>query len=422
MKGNAYIQLLWNRSFMSFWCATTLMLLASNVLQFALAVYVLDLTGSAFVYSTVLSIIILPRILCTSFAGHLADLKDSIRILRWGTLGLTSLMALFLAVHGLIHPLDVPLIYALVISLELCETFLSPAEGKALLSVVTEEEIAPASKLSSLDDGIVELLSPAIGALCYSCFGMTGVLGICLLMEGTSFLLTAKIRCRRMSSTEDAVPAFSLSGTFTAYHEAFLSLRKHPYLIAILLFAPLFNFFIGPLFSVTVPHYFRVTMSSGVDMYALSNMVLGAAGLMAPFIAMLLIRDGTEHKANLGGTAASAASLLGLIAILHFGEGRISAEGTLYAVTAFMAALVTIITIINIAASIITKKYIPEQLMGRMLSMIQLCAEITIPLGQLFYGLCADKAPITVSLWISVFGLVLTLAIMSRAYSMLGRK
>lgn len=426
MKENSYLHLLQHKSFMAFWTATTLMRLASNILQFALAIYVLDLTGSAFVYSTVLSVILIPRILCTSIAGVFADFADNIRILRRGTLGLTALIGCFLAVHVLMLPLNLPLIYTLVICLELCETFLAPSEGKALLCIVSEKEIAPASKLSSLDDGIVEILSPVIAALFYGWLGLTGVLCVMFILEGTALLLTARMKpCSdRISLQQEATKAeiFSLQNTVDAYREAVLCLKQYPYVMGIILFAPLFNFFINPLFSVTAPHYFRVTMQADVEMYALFNTVLGIAGLVAPFFAMAVINDKDEYRANKAGTVASAAVLLGLSFLLHFGKGTIPANKALYSMSGAMALLVAMITIMNIATSITIKKHIPQKIMGRVISIIQLCATVSVPLGQLFYGFCSDKFELTASFLISVFGLAVTFIVMVKTYRTLNTK
>lgn len=403
------------------------MRLASNILQFALAIYVLDFTGSAFVYSTVLSIIIVPRILCTSIAGYFADFEDSIRILRWGTLGLTGLMACFFAIHTLVLPINIPLIYFLVICLELCETFLAPAEGKTLLCIVEEEELAPASKISSLDDGIVEILSPIIASLFYGYLGMTSVFGITFILEGIAFALTLGIRScvNAMPQNDGEVPKpqiFSLKNAFGAYREAIFVLKKHRYIMGIILFAPLFNFFVSPLFSVTAPHYFLVTTKANLNMYATFNMAMGIAGLMAPFVSMILINDKEEYRANKWGTVGCAMVLLCLTGILCFGSNAISTNGILYILTGAMSLVVAIITIMSIATSITIKKYIPEQIMGRVISMIQLCATISVPLGQLFYGLCTDKFSVIVSLLISVVGLMITFVVMIKTYKMIGGK
>ncbi len=426
MEENMYFSLFKNRSFMAFWGATTLLRLSSNILQFALAIYVLDLTESALVYSTVLSVIILPRIFCTSIAGYLADFKDNIRILRWGTFGLMGLMAGFLTIHIFVVPLNVPFIYALVISLELCETFLGPAEGKALLCIVKEKEISPASKISSLDDGIVEILSPIIAGLFYGRYGLTSVLNITFALEGGAFLLTTLIRRKseQMADVDnlEQVSTFSLKSTYIAYREAILCLKKHPYVIGFMLFAPLFNFFVSPLFSVTAPHYFRITMNANVEMYSMFNMALGVAGLIAPFIAMVLINDKDEYKANKGGVIASNAVLICLLCILYFGSEAISVNGALYTVTGAMAFLVVIVTIMNIATSITIKKHISEQIIGRVISMIQLCATISMPFGQLFYGFCIDKFSIITSYIISILGLTITYVLMLRTYRIINRK
>ncbi len=419
MKENIYIHLLKHRSFMAFWGSTTLLRLASNILQFALAIYVLDLTGSAFSYSTVLSVIILPRILCSSFAGYLADYKDSIQLLRRGTLSLTALMACFFAIHSFALSLNLPLIYALVISLELCETFLGPAEGKALIFIVNQEEIAPASKLSSLDDGIVEILSPVIGALFYSSRGITGVLAITLFAEVAAFLLSLFIRQNRdtaASVDKQDFSALSLSGTYNAYREAILCLKNYPYIIGIIMFAPLFNFFVSPLFSVTAAHYFRITMQADVDMYAMFNTVLGISGLISPFLAMFFISDKDECKALKRGTAAGAVVLLCLSCFLYFAKNLLSPLIPLLTVTAAMALTTAIVTVMNIAASITVKKRIPEKILGRVISVIQLSAAISIPLGQLCFGLFADKLPVAASYLLSSMGLALTLIMIIRTY------
>ena len=94
-----YKSILKNKSFLGYWGSTTLMRLASNMLQFALAIFVLDLTGSALIFSTVLSAIIFPRIIGTPIAGYLADYKDCLRILKLGALGLTALMLSFFLIH-----------------------------------------------------------------------------------------------------------------------------------------------------------------------------------------------------------------------------------------------------------------------------------------------------------------------------------
>lgn len=227
------------------------MRLASNMLQFALAIFVLDLTGSALIFSTVLSAIIFPRIIGTPIAGYLADYKDCLRILKLGALGLTALMLSFFLIHTLITPLNISLIYVLVICLELCETLISASEMKAVICIVDENQIAAASKLSSLDDGIVEILSPVIAGFAYGLFGIQAVLLATLVSELVAFLLTLMLRDRAKNMTENPGVMNKQSlfhEAMTSYKEAIVSLQEYNYVLGVILFAPLFNFFVSPLF------------------------------------------------------------------------------------------------------------------------------------------------------------------------------
>ena len=415
-----YLKLLKHKSFMAFWGTTTFFRLASNILQFALAIYVLDMTGSAFIYSTVLAIIIIPRIILSSVAGYIADRKECLQILKWSVLGLFVLMACFWIIHVFLMPLNILLIYVLVVCLELFETLIAPSEGKALMCIVCENELAAASKISSLDDGIVEILSPAVGSLFYGLLGLTSVLMITMTLEGISFLLTFMIHVKSgyISYEEENKEknVFSLTQTISAYKEAALYLKNENSIVYLLFFAPIFNFFVNPLFSVTTSHYIRISMAASMERYAMFNSALGIASLVAPFIAMVLIQDEDEKKANMISSLFCAVILFMLTCFLHFKSSQISPSNLLYSVTIIMMILVVEVTTMSIATSITLKKRIPEYIMGRILSIIQLCATISVPIGQLFYGICADCFPITFSFLISSCGLVFSFIIMKKFY------
>lgn len=417
-----YKDLLKNKSFLGYWGSTTLLRLASNILQFALAIYVLDLTGSALVFSTVLSVIIFPRIIGTPIAGYLADYKDCLRMLKLGALGLVSLMSIFFLIHTFFYPLNLPLIYVLVILLELCETIISSSDAKAILFVVDEEQLPAASKLSSLDDGIVEILSPVIAGFAYGLLGLQAVLLVTLVSEIFAFLLTLLMKrkvIRSADSPDETKKSGLLRSLFGSYKEAIAALKEYKYVIGIVLFAPLFNFFISPLFSVTVPHFIRITMKSSIEIFTIYNLALGIAGVIAPFTAMWMISDNSEHKANLIGTSLCA----GLLMILSFITVKFSGmqqgiqpEALVNIVAGAMMLTVIIITVMSIATTITIKTKIPEKVLGRIISILQLCAVISMPLGQLLYGYFADRFPVYLSFICSSLGLIATYVVMKITY------
>ena len=87
-----------------------------------------------------------------------------------------------------------------------------------------------------------------------------------------------------------------------------------------------------------------------------------------------------------------------------------------------MVLAVIIITLMSIATTITVKTSIPEQVLGRIASIIQLCAIVSTPLGQLLYGYFADRFPIFLSFACSSLGLLATYVIMKKTYKKLKRE
>lgn len=79
-------------------------LLGSNMQQFALSLYVLDLTGSATIFASILSISVIPRLILTPIAGVFGDWfdrKKSIVFLDYlnsGIIALFGILFLLMAV------------------------------------------------------------------------------------------------------------------------------------------------------------------------------------------------------------------------------------------------------------------------------------------------------------------------------------
>lgn len=278
--------------------------------------------------------------------------------------------------------------------------------------------------ISSLDDGIVEILSPVIAGFAYGLFGIQAVLLATLVSELVAFLLTLMLRDRAKNMTENPGVMNKQSlfhEAMTSYKEAIVSLQEYNYVLGVILFAPLFNFFVSPLFSVTVPHFIRITTKSSIEIYTAYNLALGIASVVAPFIAMWLIRDKAEHKANLRGTIIYAFLML-ILSFVTQSFSSIQPATLLSIIAGAMVLAVIIITLMSIATTITVKTSIPEQVLGRIASIIQLCAIVSTPLGQLLYGYFADRFPIFLSFACSSLGLLATYVIMKKTYKKLKRE
>ena len=74
--------LLKNKNYMSYFFSTAFSMGSSNILQFTLALFILEKTGSPLIYASILSVIVIPRVLLTPIGGVLGDRLNRVNIMR----------------------------------------------------------------------------------------------------------------------------------------------------------------------------------------------------------------------------------------------------------------------------------------------------------------------------------------------------
>lgn len=156
-----------DRDYWLYWVASAVSMAASNILQYILSLYVLEVTGSATLFASMLSIIILPRLFLTPIAGVMADRLRKITLMSWIVLGEAAVLGVF-ALLGSQLPMSIVWIYALVLILEIGEVFYDGASAAILPELVPQEKIKDAISISKVDDGVVVVAAPMIAALIYS--------------------------------------------------------------------------------------------------------------------------------------------------------------------------------------------------------------------------------------------------------------
>ena len=73
-------------------------------------------------------------------------------------------------------------------------------------------------------------------------------------------------------------------------------------------------------------------------------------------------------------------------------------------------------TYINIQLSTLGAKMVPEQFLGRIGTTMGMLATISVPIGQLVFGIILDNFNATVCLVVSIVGLVVFLLVANRMY------
>jgi MFS family permease len=192
-----------NRNFALLWSGGLISDLGDWMLLIALPVYVFQLTGSAFITSTVFVAELVPALIVGQVAGVFVDRWDRRRILVVAGLAQAALLLPLLAATT-VESLWIIYVVAAVQSClaRLC----GPAKAALVPALVPADQLTAANSLNAVSDNLARLVGSPLGGLAIQLLGLTGVVIVDAVTYLASAALTAGVRSPR---TETSVPARS---------------------------------------------------------------------------------------------------------------------------------------------------------------------------------------------------------------------
>jgi len=175
-----------NKNFSLFVFGQSTSLLGTGFMNVALALYVLNLTGSAGKFASILALGVIPNVLLGPVAGTIVDKVDRKKMIILLDF-IRGVFGVLLFIYSLFRDINLGIIYLIVLFFAVCQVFFSPAFVTILPSIVKKEELVDANSLQMTIQEITMTVAPFLGALV---FGLYGV-GIILLVDGITFLISA---------------------------------------------------------------------------------------------------------------------------------------------------------------------------------------------------------------------------------------
>ena len=251
-------------------------LIGNYTLKFALSMYVLEQTGSASIFATLLAVAMLPTILLSPFGGILADRANRRNIM----VGLDTLSGLTVLVAGLVLPFghDIWVIGALLVILSVLAAFESPTVQACIPQMLSGDNLMKGNAAVNQVQAIAGLITPFLGSIVYATFGLVPVLW------GTvaCFFLTAILECFirldyqkaevTMSVREIIREDFSVSIHFLR--------REQPGILKLLLLASLASLFVAGTVVVGFPYLVRTVLGLSAEYYGAAESVMGVAAVL----------------------------------------------------------------------------------------------------------------------------------------------
>ena len=364
-------------------------LLGSNMQQFALSLYVLALTGSATIFASILSISILPRLLFSPIAGVFGDWFDRKKTIVILDLVNAAIIGSFALIYIINDGISIPMIYVLVILLEITEIFFHSAMSAVIPSMVDKEDLLEANSINSLVMNLGNILAPIIAAFLYGSFGMK----VILIVNSFSFLFSAISEMFINIPKNHKSPERINLGSFKRdLLEGIKIIKSNKLISTMISLGTMINFSVAPLFSIGLIYIVKEVLKANDLQFGIFQMVLSASMLAAPILC-----GGIMKKLKVGRLSYLSFTT---ISILIFIMALIPSSTFINAFRTNMVPIIGLMiisflvgmaaTVVNIGLGTLFSQVVPLDLMGRTSTVFNLAVTVFIPIGQMIFGVLYD--------------------------------
>lgn len=389
------------KEYWMYWVASSLAGAGSNILQYLLSLYVLELTGSGTLFASMLSIIVFPQILFSPFAGVAADRVSKIRMMSLILFGEAAVLGLYM-LFGMAIGLKLALIYVLVVVLEAGELFYNASAAAILPELVPEEKRRDAVSVSKVDDGIVQVAGPMIAAVIYSTVSISGALGIVALVNLAAGALQFLIHPRYA----DKQPVRTARPTVLSdLKEAGGFIRKDRFIRTFVKVMPLANAFFGATFSVGVMYLFREQYQLNAYAYGLYCSVTSSMSLIVPMLAVPLVKKHEPAHIFAAATTVIAAAIAGIALAAFLGiQNILPVMLTVVVITLLDCCTIASAIPMQLSASIMMQTSVEQRMLGRVWSIVRMVSLASISLGEMLFGAVIDLTNVWLTILLGAVG------------------
>ena len=376
-------QKLFNRDFTLVAIGQLISLFGNAILRFALALYVLDATGSAAVFGTVTAIAVIPTILLSPFGGILSDRvnrRNIMAALDFATAALALGLGLLLSEENAVALITVTLLLLSVI--QACYT---PSVNSSVPLLQAEGNLVKANAVVSQVSMLANLIGPVLGGVLYGFFGAMPI----ILVSGVCFFLSAVLELFIHIPFQ---PLDAKTGILQIVKDdlresiRFMT-REQPDILRITLMIAVYSLFVVSTITVGLPYMVRTVLGLSSQLYGAAEGLMAAAGIAGGIASGFLAgRLKTSRLYWLLVLSGAALVPVGAAFLLDCGPM------TCYIViTICIMAMQLLIALFSIFMLSLAQGRTPSHLLGKMTAYIMTLTMCAQPVGQALYGVLFDR-------------------------------
>jgi DHA3 family macrolide efflux protein-like MFS transporter len=368
-----------HRSFAFLWLGQVVSRLGDGLYEIALVWLVFHGTQSTLAASGVFIAFSLPTLIFSLFGGVMADRFDRKKIL----VGCDWLRGLILVVLALVlrsGTLPAAGAYAITFVLSSIARFFTPAYTSTVPMLVPRAELAGASALNKLTGMAADVAGPILGGILVAALSP----GLVLLVDGLTFLfaglmtvlITMPPDSRRTGAADSEEEATSIWAEMRAGIQAVVHDRL---IVALVTLVAVLNLLLSPL-NVVLPKLAEMVGNGSSTFGLMAGTVAAGSAVSAIFTPRLFKKYGGPPLIVL-----STVLMAICFAVLSL------APGLLWAALGLFAVIGVCVMLIQIPAVVILQEHVPNQMLGRVASTLEVVSQAALPLGSAVAGVMTDR-------------------------------
>lgn len=358
-------------------------LFGSSIQRFALSLYLLDLTGSASIFATILAISMIPVVLMSPIAGILADRGDKKKLMVSLDI-LSAILLIFYSVIVLNGQDSAWMIAMVMVILSAISTIYQPVVNTCIPIVVKDDQLVRANAIIQQVSSLSNFLGPILAGMLYGFFGITGV----ITLNMVSFLFSAILELFLDIPHQKSEEKQSFKTVFvTDMKESYRYLRyKNPIVFRMLLFSGFYNLFLVPVFSVAAPYLIKVTFGLSSQVYGIAEGIIALGMIIGGLI--ITAKPTKFHIKRVHHLLyfTSISMVMMGISVYLFQNGLSTALISVILFTVFGMIIMGILGVANVLSAAYLYQATDGAMLGKILAFGSAFAILCIPLGQILFG------------------------------------
>lgn len=353
-------------------------LFGNAILRFSLSLYVLEVTGSAAVFGTILAVSMIPTVLLSPFGGVLADRLPKQKIMTILDFVTAGLIVFYDAVYGSAGNLAAVTIF--MILLTLIQAFYQPSVQASIPLLASQEQLMTANGIVMQVQALAGLLGPILAGMLYGIGGVKPILAASAVCFFLSAVMELFLRIPHEKREADGSPVrmalLDLKGAVTYL------IRENTCLFKLLIVVAGINLFLSALFIIGLPYLVKIYLGMSAQAYGFAEAAMGMGSILGGLVSGLAgkkIPFKHSHYFLLG----TPLLLIPVILILLF-----QAPGKMiYAVLLFSVMIgMGFAALFTIAAQTFIQKSTPVHMLGKVGAFVSTICVCALPIGQAMYG------------------------------------